>query len=213
MSQTHNGASARQILESPFDPNLIKSRPGSFGEQLSYVEGAEYIRRLNEAFDGRWSFEVITHETTDRECIVVGKLVAEGFVKMAFGGTEIKRKRETGEVVCLADDLKAAATDALKKAASFLGVGLHLYSDAPTNGTAHNPTNGANGHAAPTNGSNGSSNGSGGRLTARQLSAILSIGKDKGLDRGQINKLCLERFGKNLEFLSKAEASLLISEK
>ncbi|MCB9475321.1 MAG: hypothetical protein H6685_00495 [Deltaproteobacteria bacterium] len=213
MSQTHNGATARQILETPFDANLIKSRPGSFGEQLSYVEGVEYIRRLNEAFDGRWSFEVVTHETTDRECIVVGKLVADGIVKMAFGGTEIKRKRETGEIVCLADDLKAAATDALKKAASFLGVGLHLYSDQPTNGTTPNSTNGSNGHASPNNGTNGSTNGSGGRLTARQLSAILAIGKEKGLDRGQINKLCLERFGKNLEFLSKAEASLLISEK
>jgi hypothetical protein len=39
----------------------------------------------------------------------------------------ITKAKETGEIISLADDLKAAATDALKKAATLLGVGLHLY--------------------------------------------------------------------------------------
>ena len=54
-----------------------------------------------------------------------------------FGSSKITRARESGEIISLADDLKAAATDALKKAATLLGVGLHLYrgSDPPQTGS------------------------------------------------------------------------------
>jgi hypothetical protein len=120
----------RSILEHPFAGHLVKTRRGAFGEQLSYVEGAEYIRRLNEAFEGEWSFEVVDHRVYDAEVVVVGNLTADGVTKMAFGGSSVTTNNQTGEVISLADDLKAAATDALKKAASLLGVGLDLYSDA-----------------------------------------------------------------------------------
>ena len=56
----------------------------------------------------------------------VAKLTADGVMKMSFGGTSITRDRD-GRPVSIADDLKAAATDSLKKAASILGMGLHLY--------------------------------------------------------------------------------------
>ena len=45
---------------------------------------------------------------------------------------------KTGKPVSIGDDLKAAATDALKKGASLLGVGLHLY-----NGTGRTARYGA----------------------------------------------------------------------
>lgn len=202
MSAT-NGATVRQLLEQPFDPGLIKTRPGTFGAELSYVEAAEYIRRLNAAYDGRWSFEVVKHEITDNEVIVVGKLSADGVVKMSFGGAEIKRRKETGEIVCLADDLKAAATDSLKKCASFLGVGLHLYSEAPkANGSSSNGNGRGNGHAGDDKS----------RLTSRQLSAIVSIGKERGLERDALQEMSLERYSRRLEFLTKADASALIDE-
>jgi hypothetical protein len=118
----------REILERPFDTHLIKSRRGHSGKTFSYVEGAEYIRRLNEAFDGQWSFEIVEHRVKPREVVVVGKLTAEGHVKCAFGGSSVTVSGHTGEPMNLADDLKAAATDALKKAASLFGIGLHLYS-------------------------------------------------------------------------------------
>jgi hypothetical protein len=55
--------------------------------------------------------------------------------------SQITRKKDSGEVISLGDDLKAAATDALKKAATLLGVGLHLYSEEtrqqPVNGPDH----------------------------------------------------------------------------
>jgi hypothetical protein len=54
-------------------------------------------------------------------------LTAENVIKTQFGSSQITRAKETGEIISLADDLKAAATDSLKKCATMLGVGLHLY--------------------------------------------------------------------------------------
>jgi hypothetical protein len=122
----------RELLEKPFEPDQIKQREGRDGT-LDYVEGHSVIARLNEAFDGRWSFEIVRHDILEdrNEILVVGKLSAEGVVKMQFGASRIERDETTKEIVCLADDLKAAGTDALKKCATFLGVGLHLYGERP----------------------------------------------------------------------------------
>ena len=122
----------RELLEKPFEPDQIKQREGRDGT-LDYVEGHSVIARLNEAFDGHWSFEIVRHDILEErnEILVVGKLSAEGVVKMQFGASRIERDETTKEIVCLADDLKAAGTDALKKCATFLGVGLRLYGERP----------------------------------------------------------------------------------
>ena len=132
----------REILEKPFGPEQIKQREGNFGKMLDYIEGHAVIQRLNDAFDADWSFNVIRHDIlkeTD-EVIVLGELKAGNVVKTQFGSSKITRARESGEIISLADDLKAAATDALKKAATLLGVGLHLYGG--NNGKAQNAGNG-----------------------------------------------------------------------
>lgn len=118
----------RELLEKPFEPAQIKRRRGRDGP-VEYVEGHLIIARLNEAFEGKWSFEIVRHDILeDRgEVLVLGKLSAEGVVKMQFGVSQITRDRETKAIVSLGDDVKAAGTDALKKCATFLGVGLHLY--------------------------------------------------------------------------------------
>jgi hypothetical protein len=120
----------RNLLEHPFDPAQIKQRKGRNGV-LDYVEGHTVIARLNAALDGAWSFEVVAHEVRDDEVLVLGKLTAAGIVKMQFGASQVTRDRETKALISLGDDLKAAATDALKKCATFLGVGLHLYAERP----------------------------------------------------------------------------------
>ena len=119
----------RELLEKPFAPEQIKQRDGNFGKTLDYVEGHAIIQRLNDAFDGKWSFEILKHEVFEEkdEVIVQGKLTAENVVKTQFGASRITRAKETGEIISLADDLKAAATDSLKKCATMLGVALHLY--------------------------------------------------------------------------------------
>ncbi|OGP66113.1 MAG: hypothetical protein A2169_05520 [Deltaproteobacteria bacterium RBG_13_47_9] len=212
----------RALLEKPFEPSQIKQRQGNFGHILDYVEGHVVTSRLNEAFDGNWSFEVVKYrilKDTD-EVLVLGKLTAEGVTKMAFGSKEIERTKDTKAIFSLGDDLKAASTDALKKAASLLGVGLYLYSDQRPNGkTEEGRPETPNKGASTGNEKNqpgpkdepATGDGNGGRLTNKQLAMIFGVGKSKGLQTKDIKDKALATFKKNLNFLTKEEASTFIN--
>jgi len=205
----------RPLLEKPFESIHVKQRQGSFGNTLDYVEGHAVVARLNEAFEANWTFELTDHwilKETD-EVLVLGKLTAEGITKMAFGSMQISKNEDTKAIISLGDDLKAASTDALKKAASLLGVGLYLYSN-PKDKAGEKPpkdqNKGGNGEKKdgvnkPGNGGNG-----GTRLTHKQLSAIFAIGKFKGFKNKDLKEKALTMFNKNLDFLTKAEASTFI---
>ncbi|MGM0664859.1 MAG: Rad52/Rad22 family DNA repair protein [Thermodesulfobacteriota bacterium] len=112
----------RDILEKPFPPEHIKQREGTFGRVLDYIEGHHIIHRLNDAFDSLWSFEIMGYQVLEEqdEVIVLGKLSAEGIWKSQFGSSRIKRAKETVAIISIAADLKAAATDSLKKCATML---------------------------------------------------------------------------------------------
>ena len=203
----------RTILEQPFPKELLKTRKGTFGKQFSYVEGSHYIQRLNDAFEGDWSFEVVEHQTRDSEVIVLGKLVAGGVTRMAFGGSSVTVNRE-GEVISIADDLKSAATDSLKKASSLLGVGLHLYSE-PTdtasgrNGQSSSPRRAkGNGNGKPA-GNNGNGKD---RLTQKQLSCIWGMARSLGRSVEDVRQHTLDAYGGQPEQMSKADASAFITE-
>ena len=220
----------RALLEKPFEPSQIKQRQGNFGHILDYVEGHVVTSRLNDAFDGNWSFELVKYrilKDTD-EVLVLGKLTAEGVIKIAFGSKEIERSKDTKAIISLGDDLKAASTDALKKAASLLGVGLYLYSDQRPNGKTEGRletpdkttpsgqeknqplSTGEKNQPGPKN-EPSSSGDNGGRLTNKQLAMIFAVGKSKGLQTKDIKDKALATFNKNLNFLTKAEASTYIN--
>ena len=225
----------REILEKPFGPEQIKQREGNFGKKLDYIEGHSVIQRLNDAFDADWSFTITHHEIlkeTD-EVVVIGELKAGNVVKTQFGSSRITRARETGDIISLADDLKAAATDALKKSATLLGVGLHLYrNERPSGGHRDGYSrpnggnrNGGNGNSRPHqsdgNGGNGG-NGSGiycgagnggngnGRLTSKQYKYILNLNQEQGRSSAELDQKCLERYGTVAQYLSKGDASKVI---
>ena len=208
----------RDILEAPFPSELIKSRPGSFGQSLNYLEGHTVLGRLNEAFEGSWSFEIVSHQILEEEVLVLGKFRAEpaGVVKMAWGSSKITRNDRTGQQVSIGDDLKAAATDALKKSATLLGVGLSLYgnqaadSDGPTSGDRReDPGNGRNirNGSQPATGNGSEANG---RITSRQLSAIFAIARERKMSNQDVRNLAKEMYSKNIDYLAKSEASSLI---
>jgi hypothetical protein len=206
----------RELLERPFAPEQIKQRKGSFGDQLDYIEAAAVIQRLNDCFDAEWMFEIPEHRILDDEVVVLGRLTAGGIAKSQFGKSKITRSRSDQSIVSIGDDLKAAASDSLKKCATLFGIGLHLYRDSG-NGHGHH-THGSTNRARPPEPSNSNGNGNGGangndsgRLTAKQLSAIFSLGKGKGWSNKQIRDFTQETFGKNPDFLAKREASAVIS--
>ena len=189
----------KEMLCRPFAPEQIKRREGQGGKWLSYVEAHSVIARLNEGCDV-WSFEIVEHQILAEEVVVVAKLTADGIMKMAFGGSSITRDRE-GRAMSIADALKAAGSDALKKAASLLGVALELYGAGPPESMPGRRV------CAPSPESPND------RLTSRQLSAIQSIARRRSIGRGHLTSMLEQRFQKGvLGHLSRREASSLLSE-
>ena len=202
----------RDLLETPFLPDQIRQRQGSFGQMLDYVEAYAVIQRLNDALDSAWSFEIIEHHIIkeQNEVLVLGRLSTSSISKSQFGSSAITRAKQTGEIVSLADDLKAAATDSLKKCATLLGVGLHLYGGAkraqsnieakpkstPTNVTPIRNTPAPQDDAA--------------RLSAKQHQFIIRLAQNQGMTKKQLNEHCVKTYGAGVDFLSKKDASGLI---
>jgi hypothetical protein len=200
----------KEVLRRPFPTELVKHREGQGGKMLSYLETHVVIERLNEGCDA-WSFEVVEHRVYKVEVVVVGKLTADGVVKMAFGGSAITIN-DAGKVVSLADDLKAAASDALKKAASMLGVGLELYArKSAALGRATEPRPGNAGRSQSPAGPQTAPPGD--AATQKQISAIGGICRRKNVSHEHLVALIEQRTGKRqLRELTRRQASALLSE-
>jgi len=119
------------VLTRPFEAGQVRQREGRGGKMLDYIETHAVITRLNEAFGGAWSFEVASFQTMEGEVVVQGRLTAGGQTKEQFGSAAVARSKDSGKPISIGDDLKAAASDALKKCATLFGVGLHLYDKTP----------------------------------------------------------------------------------
>jgi len=194
----------RQLLEQPFSADQIKQREGGSGRAIDYIEGHSVIRRLNDAFESEWSFEIVSHEIHQEEVVVIGKLNAGSLSKSQFGSSRITRNRDTKDIVSLADDLKAAATDALKKCATLFGVGLHLYADKSGNG------NNNAGHGNDQDGRNGSNGNTNGRLSSKQHSFLMRLANERKLTKKEFNDRCVEEYGAVVDYLTRNDAAQLI---
>lgn len=120
-------------LAAPFDVIFHDTRGGT---TFDYVTGEQVTTRLNaELGFMNWSFRVLEHgiHAEADECWVLAELSVTGnegrttVVRQQFGSQKVKRSRATGVPLDIGFDLKGAATDALKKCASLVGVGLYLY--------------------------------------------------------------------------------------
>lgn len=114
-------------------PQHVFKRKGKAGLEFDYVTGTYVKKVLNYVFGWLWDFEIIEHGKEGNLVWVLGKLtVKDGkgnqIVKNQFGRADIKFKRDKPkEMVDYGNDLKAAATDALKKCASELGIASDIY--------------------------------------------------------------------------------------
>lgn len=160
-------------LTAPFDETFRDVRGGV---ELTYVTGEQTIRRLNEVLGpGGWSFKILEHgiHAEADEAWVLAEITANfgGTIvtRQQFGSQKIKRSRASGTPLDIGFDLKGATTDALKKCAMLLGVGLYLSrKEAPElgNGQAER----ANGNGFHANGAaNGQANGSANGAVAEQI--------------------------------------------
>lgn len=206
----------RSALEAPFPKELIKTRRGSRGDQLSYAPVSAYVERLNRVFESNWTWCILGHEIHGSEVVVRGALTAAGVEKQGFGGSPITVNKSTGEVISLADDLKAAASDCLKKCASLFGVGLEFYGAVDHEAvTGRGPTTGTpvalRSVPKSTHTNDKPDVGGATRLTARQLKAIYAVGHAAGMTDAALRKLTLDRYWVAPEFLSRSDASAFIT--
>ena len=193
---------AREILERQFPTELIRRRSGRNGDEVVYLEASTVVARLNEAFAGEWSFVVEKHEVLADEVIVLGRLSAGAVGKSAFGSSAVTRAREGGKAVSLGDDLKAAATDSLKKAATLLGVGLNLHVQPEPTPRTRVPER----ELAPVPSTKDNL-----ALSGAQLRALHAIRKTLGWDEAQLADFALSHVGvRDVEKLDKRAASSLI---
>lgn len=119
---------ASDVVSRPLPQDKIKQRPGKGGMTFNYISADLVIELLNEAFEHNWSTRIVSSVIHGETAVVGLELTvqdAEGgsIWKQQFGSCEISRGMGPGEA------FKGAASDALKKAATLLGIGLELYQD------------------------------------------------------------------------------------
>jgi recombination DNA repair RAD52 pathway protein len=208
----------RNILEAPFAAEQIKQRQGNFGQTLAYIEAHAVIQRLNDAFASAWSFEILEHHILKdiNEVIVLGRLTAGGISKCQFGASAITRAKQSTEIISLADDLKSAATDSLKKCATMLGVGLSLYGARPL--AQKSPCEQTHPSVTPfrreqehQDNHNGNDNGNG-RISAKQHQYAVSLAQqNRGMTKKELDDHCVGIYGAGVDFISRKDASALIN--
>ena len=141
-------------LETPIPSQIIKTRRGSHGEDLKYISGRVVADILNHAFGYNWSWEVknFWKEPSEPYYFKDDKKHENGLpqnpVIHCLGTLSVYLKDETGKTFVVKkdgfgsktvvgaqsdqeDNYKAAATDAMKKAATLFGVAAQFYRTEP----------------------------------------------------------------------------------
>lgn len=110
-----------------------RTRPAKGGGTWTYVSGSYMKKQLNMLFGWNWDFEIVSEQILMEagEVVVKGKLTCRSngntIVKMQYGNKDIMFKKGTQIPLSIGNDLKAAATDALKKCAAEIGIAQDVY--------------------------------------------------------------------------------------
>ena len=193
----------RTILTQKTPTEVIKHRKGRGGRQFAYVEHAWVTEQLNLAFNWAWSWEILewrlVPEDEPAEVFVLGRLTVHtprgDIVKSQFGQSDIKRD-QAGNILGIGDDLKAASSDGLKKAASLLGLALDLYRSDEDRSPAKAETK-----AKPQ-----PSNGNGKAKAPDSMTVYWQAVKAKGLPPGQGQAILAKNAGDPVKALADLEA-------
>lgn len=133
LSLTDSALNAKQLelILKRTPEKYVLNRPAKGGGQWKYVSGGYVKKCLNLLFGFDWSFEILDQMIMHKEAIVKGKLTINSngktIVKMQFGNKDITYRKGTEEPLSIGNDLKSAATDALKKCAAEIGIAADIY--------------------------------------------------------------------------------------
>ena len=188
-----------------FPNGKLPKRPvrGGGNFDLDFVPGWWFVKQANLVFQHRWSFDVEQVEIGSNFVWVRGKVTVkvpsqeitengvtvktEGYdiVKSQFGGAAIKKKRNSNEIIDIGDDLKAAATDSMKKCLTLFGFAADVYGprEAKEQGAAD----------------------------SKQLDALYSWAEKAGISRQDVQALSEKEFEHKPEEISEKEVLELIN--
>lgn len=206
----------KQIILQRTPDNEIRYRPGRGGVKFKYTDGAYVIRTLNAAFGHRWNFEadneeIINWNGVPFEVRCRGRLTVpiagEMVTKMQFGSQVIEFQKD-GKPVTIGDAFKGAATDAMKKCASLLGVALDLY-DSDYKAENYEDSDADTSPQNEADRSDPRPKTLGDLVSPKQLWMIRNMAREQGVDADEI---CRAKFGCTMEEISKKSASAIIDQ-
>lgn len=109
----------------------VRKRPAKGGGEWEYVSGGWVKKQLNLMFGFNWDFEITNQMVLHGEAIVQGKLTCRSngitIIKTQFGNKDVMMRKGTEIPLSIGNDLKAAATDCLKKCAAEIGIAADVY--------------------------------------------------------------------------------------
>jgi hypothetical protein len=202
---------AKEELAKPF-PKSIEKTLQKGNARLTYVPVSEIITRLNDVFDvGYWGYKINSckRDEIDTDFVIAHvtlSIYSVNSVETArvdgIGGQKINRTRN-GDIIELGDDYKGAVSDALKKAAQALGVGLYLArTDEPVR-EEHTPRSSSNQSSSDS------------LITEAQTKTLRNLFKQlygSELPAETVASQLLKREIAEIESLTRAEASNLIGQ-
>jgi len=131
------------LIFAPTPKQFIKQREGRGGKIFDYVETSYVTARLNATFLCDWDIEIIEEKIFKEISQIATKVkLTARFIggrtitRTAWGGSDIKMKGN--KIIDIADDLKSSESDALKKAASMIGICWDVYSGILKEGEGQN---------------------------------------------------------------------------
>ena len=120
-----------KILLRKTHSKYVRKRPAKGGGQWDYVTAGYVKKTLNLLFGWNWSFEIVDENVYDNEVVVKGRLsfTVKGVTvtKMQYGNKDIIRRKADQKPLSIGNDMKAAASDALKKCAAEIGIAADIY--------------------------------------------------------------------------------------
>jgi recombination DNA repair RAD52 pathway protein len=111
----------------------IYTRRGKGSRDFTYVKGSYIKKVLNYVFGWQWDSEIKEHGREGNQVWCLVRLTVKDkkgqprIIKEQFGRADIKIFKGTSTPVDFGNDLKAAATDGLKKCAAELGIANDVY--------------------------------------------------------------------------------------
>lgn len=109
----------------------LRKRAAKGGGEWEYVSGGWVKKQLNLIYGFNWDFEITNQMILHGEAIVQGKLTCRSngitIIKTQFGNKDVICRKGTDTPLSIGNDLKAAATDCLKKCAAEIGIAADVY--------------------------------------------------------------------------------------